>query len=158
METSIATTSRKGERVVPEGIAARIRRGIALYAERGREIREDRGAYMVPSCKGYGFYRVEDERCNCPDFSRAKLNTCKHHVASLIHEAKRPVFVTVGRGHEHPELPVPSGCRYFSDTYSTPTYRVMEFRGGRFVRLHGECYLSEALTLAQELSGIGGRA
>ncbi len=89
---------------MPEGIAARIRRGIALYAERGHEITKDGEAYLVPCCSGSGKYRVtiteDGAECRCPDRCRSGLSLCKHGAAAMIADAKAPRVTLVTAAHE----------------------------------------------------------
>ena len=74
--------------------AARIKRGIKLYRERGDQIeRLTANVYAVPSCSGGRSYVVDTAlgHCTCPDHERAKALgvACKHRVAAEIVQAKR---------------------------------------------------------------------
>jgi hypothetical protein len=95
----VSTVYRKAEGTAGEReaqVADRIRRGVVLYAERHQDIEYRDGAYFVPSCSGYGSYRVilgnGHESCNCADVRGRELGVCKHRVAALIAEAKRPAY------------------------------------------------------------------
>ncbi len=69
----------------------REQRALALYRERGDEIRRvGQDLYLVPSCTGRGFYSVDyrAETCDCPDFLRRGEN-CKHILAVGVLVAKR---------------------------------------------------------------------
>ncbi len=72
----------------------RLQRGIALYRERGYEIKPlELDTYSVPSCVGDGTYTVFTDLgcCTCPDHRRAKEagQLCKHRVAVEVMIAKR---------------------------------------------------------------------
>jgi hypothetical protein len=74
--------------------ATRELRGLALYRERGDEIKHiGHGVYRVDGCSG-GTYRVdlavftdEPETCSCPDYQRHK-RPCKHVYAATVARAK----------------------------------------------------------------------
>ncbi len=69
-------------------------RGLALYRERGDEIKHiGHGRYEVRGCGG-GTYEVdlkvftdEPETCSCPDYQRHK-QPCKHVYAATVARAK----------------------------------------------------------------------
>ena len=72
----------------------REQRGIALYSERGDEVRAlGHGRYSVPSCTG-GSYVVDlaplggEESCTCRDFER-RGEPCKHMYCATLYRAKR---------------------------------------------------------------------
>lgn len=74
---------------VAEG-ATRHERGLALFRERGGEIRHMAGSvWSVPSCRGTGVYLVDVEggACTCPDTPPAD-EVCKHATATEIARAK----------------------------------------------------------------------
>ncbi len=65
-------------------------RGLALYRERGDEIKHiGHGRYEVPGCSG-GSYRVDlavfgdEQSCSCPD----RAPVCKHIICATIYRAK----------------------------------------------------------------------
>lgn len=65
-------------------------RGLALFRERGGEIRHMAGTiWSVPSCEGTGVYLVDVEggACTCPDTPPAE-ESCKHFTAADIARAK----------------------------------------------------------------------
>ncbi len=65
-------------------------RALALYRERGDEIREvSADVFRVPSCTGRGTYQVDyaEETCQCPDFTY-RDETCKHLLAVGVFYAK----------------------------------------------------------------------
>lgn len=66
-------------------------RALALYRERGEEIREiDTDLFEVPSCTGSGVYVVdyEAETCSCLDHEHRPGRPCKHILAVGILYAK----------------------------------------------------------------------
>ena len=69
----------------------RVRRGLALYRERGGEIEpRPSGGYSVPSCTGSQSYRVslaDGGRCGCRDFRKRRV-ACKHIFCLTVHRAK----------------------------------------------------------------------
>jgi hypothetical protein len=68
-------------------------RGLALYRERGDEIKHVRGAvWSVPSCTRSGVYLVDlaDGVCTCADMPPAG-EVCKHETAATIARAKSGV-------------------------------------------------------------------
>ncbi len=76
-------------------VARRARRGLALWRNRGTEIRPmPAGGLSVPSCSEPGrSYRVSlagEGRCGCADWRRRK-QPCKHVFAALGWAAKRRV-------------------------------------------------------------------
>ena len=80
------------ETTIPK--TTRLQRGIALFHERGQEIKRlEIHTYAVPSCSGDATYTVfTDLRCcTCPDHRRAKEagEACKHRVAVEVFNAKR---------------------------------------------------------------------
>lgn len=88
-------TELKGREGVSQAISSRIRRGIALHAERASEITYlGAGKYRVPSSRGRGSYvtDIEEQTCTCADRQGHRLGVCKHTIAAEISEAKRPVL------------------------------------------------------------------
>ncbi len=83
-------------------VARRARRGLALWRQRGTEIRPmPAGGLSVPSCSKPGrSYRVSlagEGRCGCADWRRRK-QPCKHLFAALVWAAKqRQALVLAGR-------------------------------------------------------------
>ncbi len=78
----------------PPPPATRELRGLALYRERGDEIKHiGHGIYTVTECSG-GSYRVDlavfdgEETCSCPDHARHPEHSCKHLLAATVHRAK----------------------------------------------------------------------
>ena len=66
-------------------------RALALYRERGEEIREiGPDLFEVPSCSGSGVYQVdyEAETCSCLDHEHRPGQPCKHILAVGIIYAK----------------------------------------------------------------------
>lgn len=83
-DTRIPRTSGK------HGPTAREERGLALFRERGAEIRHVRsGVWLVPSCTRDGFYLVLPRLgvCTCGDFPPAG-EACKHVVAATVARSK----------------------------------------------------------------------
>jgi hypothetical protein len=79
--------------VIEVSLARRVRRGLALWRDRGGEIRPMlAGGLSVPSCSEPGrSYRVSlagEGRCGCPDW-RQREEPCKHLFAALIWAAKQ---------------------------------------------------------------------
>jgi hypothetical protein len=73
-------------------------RALELYRTRGHEIHQTaEDLYLVPSCRGGGFYSVDyrEETCDCPDHEIRQEN-CKHILALGIAIAKGRIV--------HPEL------------------------------------------------------
>ena len=73
---------------------SRAERAIALYNERGHEIRKiGPQLYLVPGCSA-DFYKVDlrAERCECPDFEHRCKDVdgllCKHLYAAVIYREK----------------------------------------------------------------------
>jgi uncharacterized Zn finger protein len=65
-------------------------RGLALYRERGDEIKHVRGSvWSVPSCTRAGVYLVDlaDGICTCADMPPAG-EACKHQAAATVVHAK----------------------------------------------------------------------
>jgi hypothetical protein len=83
-------------------VARRACRGLALWRQRGAEIRPmPAGDLSVPSCSEPGRrYRVSlagEGRCGCADWRRRK-QPCKHLFAALVWAAKqRQALVLAGR-------------------------------------------------------------
>ena len=83
-------------------VARRALRGLALWRQRGAEIRPmPAGGLSVPSCSEPGrSYRVSlagEGRCSCADWRRRK-QPCKHLFAALVWAAKqRQALVLAGR-------------------------------------------------------------
>ncbi len=79
--------------MIESSVARRARRGLALWRNRGAEIRAmPAGGLSVPSCSEPGrSYRVSlanEGRCGCADWRRRK-EPCKHLYAALIWAAKQ---------------------------------------------------------------------
>jgi hypothetical protein len=83
-------------------VARRALRGLALWRERGAEIRPmPAGGLSVPSCsepkRSYRVSLAGEGRCGCADWRRRK-QPCKHLFAALIWAAKqRQALVLAGR-------------------------------------------------------------
>jgi hypothetical protein len=80
---------------IPESAATDTRegRGLALYRERGDEIRHVRGSvWSIPSCTRPGVYLVDlaGGICTCADMPHAG-EVCKHTTAATIARAKSGV-------------------------------------------------------------------
>jgi hypothetical protein len=79
----------------PPKYSPRAERALALYEERGHDIRRiGENLYRVPSCSGTGFYDVlyggEHEECPCPDFQFGRgRHACKHLIATALLFAAR---------------------------------------------------------------------
>ena len=88
--------------MIEVSLARRARRGLALWRNRGDEIRPmPAGGLSVPSCSEPGrSYRVSlagEGHCGCPDW-RQRKEPCKHLFAALIWAAKqRRALVLAGR-------------------------------------------------------------
>lgn len=96
----------------PNG-STRETRALTLYRERRHEIeRIGEDLYLVPSCTGAGFYRVDYERetCECPDSRRHRELNCKHVLCVGILRAKR----------RHVPLRVPDHVRILDDAHRHP--------------------------------------
>jgi hypothetical protein len=81
-------------------------RGLALFRERGEEIKRVRGAvWSVPSCTRSGVYLVDlaDGICTCADMPPAG-EVCKHTTAATIAQAKSGVCAGCGRRFRRREL------------------------------------------------------
>lgn len=130
---------------MPEGIASRIRTGIAFYAERGDEItRIDEGVYLVPSSCGSGAYRVtlteDGNGCPCADRGRSGLPICRHGASAMIADAKRIEYRVDSR----------------HDSRFGVEHAVAEYRSGQHVRDHGfYCSYFDALNDCLERAGVG---
>ena len=69
----------------------RAERALELYRTRHHDIeRIAPNVYLVPSCTGEGFYRVDyaAETCTCPDYE-IRGEVCKHVLAVGVLRAKR---------------------------------------------------------------------
>jgi hypothetical protein len=93
---------------VPESTATDTRegRGLALYRERGDEIKHVRSAvWSVPSCIRAGVYLVDlaDGVCTCADMPPAG-DVCKHETAATIAHAKSGVCSGCGLRFRRREL------------------------------------------------------
>jgi 5-methylcytosine-specific restriction endonuclease McrA len=93
---------------VPEPTATDTRegRGLALYRERGDQIRHVRGAvWTVPSCTRAGVYLVDlvGGVCTCADMPPAG-EVCKHTTAATIARAKSGVCSGCGLRFRRREL------------------------------------------------------
>ena len=78
------------ESSAPAHPSTREQRGLALYRERGDEIKHVRGSvWSVPSCTRAGVYLVDlaDLLCTCADMPPAG-EVCKHATAATIARAK----------------------------------------------------------------------
>lgn len=88
----------------------REKRGIALFRERGGEVRHLEGwTWDVPSCSGEGAYVVDlrEESCGCAD-RPPESKVCKHVVAATVVHAKSGECAGCGRKHRSRDLhPVP---------------------------------------------------
>jgi hypothetical protein len=74
----------------PAHPSTREQRGLALYHERGDEIKHVRGSvWSVPSCTRAGVYLVDlaDLLCTCADWPPTD-EVCKHTTAATIARAK----------------------------------------------------------------------
>jgi hypothetical protein len=75
----------------PPKYSPRAERALALYEERGHDIRRiGPETFEVPSCSGRGHYLVryggEQEQCSCPD----RVIPCKHLLSvGIMHAARR---------------------------------------------------------------------
>jgi hypothetical protein len=81
-------------------------RGLALYRERGAEIKHVRGSvWSVPSCTRPGVYLVDlaDGVCTCGDMPPAG-QVCKHETAAIIARAKSSVCAGCGLRFRRREL------------------------------------------------------
>jgi hypothetical protein len=79
--------------VIEVSVSRRVSRGLALWRNRGAEIRPlPSGGLCVPSCSEPGFiYRVSlagEGRCSCPDW-RHRKQPCKHVYAASVWVAKQ---------------------------------------------------------------------
>jgi hypothetical protein len=79
--------------VIERSVARRALRGLALWRERGAEIRPmPAGGLSIPSCSELGrSYRVSlagEGRCGCADWRRRR-QPCKHVFAALVWAAKQ---------------------------------------------------------------------
>lgn len=84
---TVQTILRDGTRKVTD---TREARGLALYRERGDEIKYVRGSvWSVPSCTRAGVYLVDlaDGICTCADTPPAG-EACKHQTAATVFYAK----------------------------------------------------------------------
>jgi hypothetical protein len=93
---------------IPEPARAdtRERRGLALYRERGDQIKHVRGSvWSVPSCSREGVYLVDltGGICTCADMPPAG-DACKHEVAATIAGAKTSGCAGCGLRFRHREL------------------------------------------------------
>ena len=93
---------------IPESATTDTRegRGLALYRERGDEIKHVRGSvWSVPSCTRAGVYLVDlaDSLCTCADMPPAG-EVCKHTSAATIARAKSGVCAGCGRRFRRREL------------------------------------------------------
>ena len=93
---------------IPESATTDTRegRGLALYRERGDEIKHVRGSvWSVPSCTRAGVYLVDlaDSLCTCADMPPAG-EVCKHTSAATIARAKSGVCAGCSRRFRHREL------------------------------------------------------
>jgi hypothetical protein len=80
---------------IPESATTdtRERRGLALYRERGEEIKHvTSSVWSVPSCSREGIYLIDlvDGICTCADMPPAG-EVCKHTTAATIARAKSGV-------------------------------------------------------------------
>ncbi|ABG05164.1 zinc finger, SWIM-type [Rubrobacter xylanophilus DSM 9941] len=79
--------------MIESSVARRARRGLALWRDRGAEIRPmPAGGLSVPSCsepgRSYWVSLVVEGRCGCADW-RLRREPCKHIFAALVWAAKR---------------------------------------------------------------------
>jgi hypothetical protein len=93
---------------IPEPARADTRadRGLALYRDRGDEIKHVRGSvWSVPSCSREGVYLVDLRAgiCTCADMPPAG-EACKHATAATIAHAKSSVCSGCGRRFRRREL------------------------------------------------------
>jgi len=93
---------------IPESTATDTRgaRGLALYRERGDEIKHVRGSvWSVPSCTRSGVYLVDLRAgiCTCGDMPPAG-EVCKHETAATIARAKSGVCSGCSRRFRRREL------------------------------------------------------
>jgi hypothetical protein len=93
---------------IPEPAATDTRegRGLALYRERGDEIKHVKGTvWSVPSCTRAGVYLVDlaSGICTCPDMPPAG-GACKHETAATIARAKTGVCAGCGLRFRRREL------------------------------------------------------
>lgn len=89
-------------------------RGIALFEERGHEIRFEDGVWLVPSeSSGTSVYEVVIGRrgdvCECRDFTEPRRgrqmgDPCKHIIAATIARAKTATCSGCGSRFPHREL------------------------------------------------------
>ena|SRR5215213_11759366 len=82
-------------------------RGIALFNERGDEIKHVRGwTWFVPSCFGDVHYAVDlrNESCECSDFQQCGLPPCEHVYAARIARAKSVECAGCGRKVRYRDL------------------------------------------------------
>lgn len=94
-------------------------RALALYRNHADEIERIAGdLYLVPSCTGEGFYRVDYERetCNCPDSRRHPQLNCKHVMCVRILRAKR----RRSEGPKPKPAPVPVHIQILDDAREHP--------------------------------------
>jgi hypothetical protein len=90
----------------PATTDTRERRGLALYRERGDEIKHVRNAvWSVPSCSKEGVYLVDlaDLLCTCADWPPTG-EVCKHTTAATIARAKSGVCSGCSRRFRRREL------------------------------------------------------
>jgi len=77
--------------VIELSVARRVSRGLALWRDRGAEIRPMPAGGSVPSCsepdRSYRVSLAGEGRCGCPNWRRRK-EPCKHVYAALIWAAK----------------------------------------------------------------------
>ncbi|QIN79637.1 hypothetical protein GBA65_15130 [Rubrobacter marinus] len=141
---SIPTT-----RGIGEGIARRIRSGIALFADHheGMAFLGGSGAearYSVPSRSRPGLKRFvrlsgEGDSCTCPDFSCSGLGCCAHTVAAMIADSKRVEHRVEAR----------------HDSRFGEMFDLVEYRGGRRSRVVAVCLsYNDALMARMDLAGF----
>jgi hypothetical protein len=86
----ISMSSKSKSTAHPAHPSTREQRGLALYRERGDEIKHvRRSVWSVPSCTRSGVYLVDlaDGICTCPDMPPAG-EVCKHATAATVARAK----------------------------------------------------------------------
>lgn len=99
----MATAESSATRAQP---TTRFERGIALAVEHFEEItRIAPWSWSVPSCTGYGEYRVDLKHgtCNCPDRT-PEGERCKHETAARYVKAKTATCAGCSERFRHREM------------------------------------------------------
>src|SRR5262245_20414404 len=131
--TAVDQVAANAKTVLP-ACASRIDKAVQIVLQGDVELLPDGHARVASQCQGTLVYRIVNGTCDCPDFSRAPSNWCKHRIAAGIQKRARAMVAAPHSTTAVPQTSVPA----------IPASFVTTIHGKEFVQFAGLLAMAHA--------------